>query len=177
MTNNATVTVTQNFTRYPTVQFGTANYWSSSLTALCGLLSCNDYDYIQTPSMIKELKELTSDTRRKFLKDIDGNVWEVKITGAIDISTDESTLDRIKSVKIAWTEVGDASGISIINNPNSKIVDWILTETGEAIPYIDYEWNEHYRWDDSYRWTSNNKLLDVDISNKGRDLFAKDGDL
>lgn len=174
MTNNATVSVEPNFTPYPSVQYGASNYWSSALSSLCGMLSCNDFDYIQTPNMIKELKELTSDTRRKFLKDIDGNIWEVKITGAVNITTDETTLDRIKSVKIIWSEVGDVSGISVINNPNSKNVEWILTESGKAIPYINYEWNSNSRWDNSLRWTSNNKLLDVDISNMGRDLFAEE---
>ena len=72
MNNNASISVMQNFTKYPTIQYGTANYWSGSLSALCGFISCDDVNYIQTPSMINELKSLTSDTRRKFLKDMDG---------------------------------------------------------------------------------------------------------
>ena len=102
MNNNAVVSVIQNFTKYPTIQYGTSNYWSSSLQALCGFISCNDTEYIQTPNMIEELKSLTTDTRRKFLKDIDGNVWEVKITAPINISTEDNTLERIKSVKVSW---------------------------------------------------------------------------
>ena len=74
MSNNAVVSVLQNFTKYPTVQYGTANYWSGGLSALCGYVSCVDGNYIQTPNMIEELKKLTSDTRRKFLKDIDGKI-------------------------------------------------------------------------------------------------------
>ena len=168
--NNAVVSVIQNFTKYPTIQYGVSNYWSSDLTALCGFMSCNDTDYIQTPNMIEELKALTSDTRRKFLKDIDGNIWEVKITSPITISTDDTLPQRIKSAKVSWTEVGDASGISIINNPDTPSTSWILTETGEAVPYIDYIWDEHYRWDNSYRWTSRQDILSPDSLNSGRKI-------
>ncbi len=174
--NNAVVSVIQNFTKYPTVQYGMSNYWSSDLTSLCGFISCNDVDYVQTPNMIEELKALTSDTRRKFLKDIDGNVWEVKITAPISISTDDNTVQRVKTSKVSWTEVGDASGISIINNPNTPSTSWLLTETGEVVPYIDYVWDNNYKWDNSYRWTAREDTLETEASNLGRPLFDEKGD-
>lgn len=174
--NNAVVSVIQNFTKYPTIQYGMSNYWSSDLTSLCGFISCNDVDYIQTPNMIEELKALTSDTRRKFLKDIDGKIWEVKITAPINISTDDTTLQRIKTVKVSWTEVGDAEGISIINNPDRPSTSWLLTETGEVVPYVDYIWDKHYKWDNSYKWTAKEDILETDASNLGRPLFDEKGD-
>lgn len=173
MNNNSTSNITQNFTKYPTVQHGMSNYWSGGLSALCGIISCNDVDYIQTANMVKELKAISSDSRRKFLKDMDGNIYEVEITSPINISTDDATLERIKSTRISWTEVGDASGISIINNPNQSATSWILTETGEVVPYVSYIWDEHYRWDNSYRWTAHEGRLDTDISNLGKPLFEK----
>lgn len=175
-TNNAAVSVIQNFTKYPTVQYGMSNYWSSELTALCGCITCNDVDYIQTLNMIEELKALTSDTRRKFLKDIDGNVWEIKITAPVNISTNDNTLERIKSVRIAWSEIGDASDVSIINNPNTSPTSWILTETGIAVPYMEYVWDENYKWDNSYRWTAREDTLNTEVSNMGRKIYYKDGD-
>ena len=174
MNNNAVVTVTQNFTKYPTIQYGMSNYWSGDLTSLCGFIACNDCEYVQTPNMIEELKSLTSDTRRKFLKDMDGNVWEIKITAPVSISTNDQTLQRIKTAKISWTEVGSVSGISVIDNPNIPSTNWLLTETGEAIPYTSYVWDEQYRWDNSYRWTANETNLNTDVSNMGRDLFDKE---
>ena len=137
MNNNAVVSVLQNFTKYPTVQYGTSNYWSGGLSALCGYVSCVDDSYIQTPNMIEELKKLTSDTRRKFLKDVDGNIWEVKITSPISITSEDDLSQSVKTAKISWTEVGETSGISIINNPYADTTSWILTETGEVVPYID----------------------------------------
>ena len=175
MNNNAVVSVIQNFTKYPTVQYGTSNYWSGGLSALCGYVSCASGGYIETPNIIEELKNLTSDTRRKFLKDIDGNIWEVKITSPISITTEDKSAQTINTVKISWTEVGDASGISIINNPYADTTSWILTETGEVIPYIDYVWDGKSRWNNSYRWTAREDTLQTKESNLGREIYYKEG--
>ena len=177
MNNNAVVSVIQNFTKYPTVQYGTSNYWSGGLSALCGFVSCTDGKYMQTPNMIEELKKLTSDTRRKFLKDIEGNIWEVKITSPIDITEEFSATQFVKSVKISWTEVGETSGISIINNPNADTTSWILTETGEVVPYMDYVWDDNSYWNNSYKWTAKEDTLQTKESNLGRTIYyAEDGD-
>ena len=177
MSNNASVSVLQNFTKYPTVQYGTSNYWSGGLSALCGYISCIDGSYIQTPNMIDELKKLTSDTRRKFLKDIDGNIWEVKITEPVSIISTYTSLQSAKTAKISWAEVGEASGISIINNPNADTTSWVLTETGEVVPYVDYVWDDKYRWNDSYKWTAKEDTLQTEESNLGRKIhYAEEDD-
>ena len=177
MNNNAVVSVLQNFTKYPTVQYGTSNYWSGGLSALCGYVSCVDDDYIQTPNMIEELKKLTSDTRRKFLKDVDGNIWEVKITSPISITSEDELSQSVKTAKISWTEVGETSGISIINNPYADTTSWILTETGEVVPYVDYVWDDKSRWNNSYKWTAKEDLLKTKESNLGREIYhTKGGD-
>lgn len=176
MTNNAVISVIQNFTKYPTIQYGMSNYWSGGLSALCGFISCPYDEYVQTPNMIEELKQLTSDTRRKFLKDLDGNVWEVKITSPIVVTNDDTTVQNIKSVKVGWTEVGDAKGISVINDPSKPTTNWILTETGEVVPYIEYIWGEQYKWDNSYMWTAKDDALAESEANMGRDLYNKGGD-
>ena len=175
MSNNAVVSVLQNFTKYPTIQYGTANYWSGGLSALCGYVSCVDGSYIQTPNMIDEIKKLTSDTRRKFLKDIEGNIWEVKISAPVSVTSEESLTQSVKTAKISRTEVGEASGISIINNPNTETTSWILTETGEVVPYVDYVWDEHYRWNDSYKWTAKEDVLQTEESNLGRKIYYAEG--
>ena len=175
MSNNAVVSILQNFTKYPTVQYGTANYWSGGLSALCGYVSCYDGSYVQTPNMIEELKNLTSDTRRKFLKDIEGNIWEVKITSPISITTEDNSPQAIKTIKISWTEVGETSGISIINNPDAITTSWILTEKGEVVPYNEYVWDEQYRWNDSYRWTAKEDILHTEESNLGRKIYYLEG--
>ena len=175
MSNNAVVSVLQNFTKYPTVQYGTSNYWSGGLSALCGYVSCVDGNYVQTPDMIDELKKLTSDTRRKFLKDIDGNIWEVKITSPISITAENNSLQSVKTVKISWTEVGETSGISIINDPNANTTSWVLTETGEVVPYMDYIWDDGAYWNNSYKWTAKEDILQTEESNLGRKIYYVEG--
>lgn len=170
MSNNAVVTITQNFTSYPTIQYGTSNYWSNELTSLCGYISCGKHEYTESPNIIKELKELTTDTRRKFLKDPNGNVYEVKITSPIIISEEDGTPQSIKSVKISWTETGKVSGVSVINNPNLPTNRWVLTETGEALPYLEYVWDGDSKWDNSYIWTGKNDILETTNTNMGREL-------
>ena len=175
MSNNAVVNVLQNFTKYPTIQYGTANYWSGGLSALCGYVSCIDGGYVQTPNMIDELKKLTSDTRRKFLKDIEGNIWEVKITAPINITEEYSAIQSVKSAKISWTEVGEVSEISIINNPDAPTTSWVLTETGEVMPYMDYVWDNDSYWNNSHRWTAKEDILQPEESNLGREIYYNEG--
>ena len=174
MNNNAGVTVNQNFTKHPTVQYSPSNYWSGGLSALCGYVSCDKQDYIQTPKMEDELKALTTDTRRKFLKDISGHIWEVKISAPISISTNDATFDQIKTVKISWVEVGSAKGVSIINNPKAPTTEWLLTETGDIVPYIDYVWDNDYAWDNARVWTAKDDMLKNKDSNMGRDLTEQE---
>ncbi len=175
MSNNASVSVLQNFTKYPTIQYGTANYWSGGLSALCGYVSCVNGEYVQTPDMVEELKKLTSDTRRKFLKDIEGNILEVKITSPISITANDNLIQSVKTAKISWTEVGEISGISIINNPNTSVTNWNLTKTGEVVPYIDDVWDDHSSWNNSYKWTAKEDVLQTKESNMGREIYYVEG--
>ena len=53
---------------------------------------------------------------------------------------------------------------------------WILTETGEVVPYVDYIWDEHYKWDNSYIWTAKENALETATTNMGRDLYNKESE-
>ena len=170
MNTNTQVAISQNFTKYPTIQYGASNYWSGSLSSLCGFISSNCTDYVQNVNMVNEIKSIASDTRRKFLKDTMGNLWEVNISAPINISTENTTIQDVKTWKFSWVEVGDTTGVSIIHNPKKKTTDWVLTETGEALPYFTYQWDEQYIWDNSYIWTANDKVDTTQSSNLGRDI-------
>ena len=97
-------------------------------------------------------------------------MWEVNISAPINISTENMTLQSVKTWKFSWAEVGDTTGVSIINNPNKPVSDWVLTDDGVAVPYFTYQWGEQYRWDNSYLWTSNDNIYNVQNSNLGRDI-------
>lgn len=175
MNNNAQVSIVQNFTRYPTVQHGNSNYWSGSLTSLCGFIASNCVDYVQTANMINELKEISSDTRKKFLKDTEGNLWEVEVAAPISLSTEPTATCNLKTLNFSWVEVASADGISIVDNPDKSAYSWIITESGEALPYMTYEWGDQYIWDNSYYWTANDNSRDQEETNSGRDIKEGDG--
>lgn len=155
MNNNADISISKNFTRYPFVQYGYSNYWSSNLSGLVGGLSCPKGVYYQTTDMINDLKALTTDGKRKFLKDISGNIYEVSITDSITI--EPYGLRDIKKKTISWAEVGDAKGVSIISNPNNNTDAWVLTENGVPKPYVNYSWIETGLWEADKYWTENKK--------------------
>ena len=170
MSNNAQVSIQQNFTKYPTVQYGAANYWSGSLSSLCGFIASNQIDYVQNVNMIEEIKSISSDVRRKFLKDTEGNLWEVNVAAPINVATEYMATEAVKTWTFSWVEVGDASNVSIISNPYKPITDWVLTETGEAVPYFTYVWDEQYKWDNSYLWTANDNVVNSNNINLGRNI-------
>lgn len=176
MNNNAQVTVSPNFTRYPTVQIAPSNYWSGTLSSLIGYINCGTGDYTQTPNMVDELKELTTDTRRKFLKDIEGHVWEVKITAPIDVTNEETASGNIKTVTVGWTEIGVINDISVINNPDTPTTEWVLTETGEYVPYVSYIWDDDAIWNDEHYWTGRDDILETQASNMGREINEGGGE-
>lgn len=153
MSNNANISVSKNFTKYPFVQYGNSNYWSASLSGLVGGIACPRGEYYQTIEMINDLKALTTDGKRKFLKDIDGNIYEVSIIDSLSIEQYESS--TIKKKTISWAEVGDAKGISIISNPSRVTDTWLLTESGIPKSYENYAWIETGIWEPEKYWTSN----------------------
>lgn len=127
----------ENFTPYPKIQKSYAHNWSGTLKGLLGMIAPNDVDFVQTPNMLQEFKDLAINNQRKFLKDRDGNLWEVELTAAPNITnTDNLTFD-LKEKQISWTEVADASNIGLYAyDPN---IEWVLTETGYPNPLNTYQ--------------------------------------
>lgn len=100
------------------------------------MIAPNDVDFIQTPNMLQEWKNLALNNQRKFLKDRDGNLWEIELTAAPSINnTDNLTFD-LKEKSLSWTEVADASNIALYSYEPST--EWILTETGYTNPLSSY---------------------------------------
>lgn len=126
----------ENFTPYPKIQKNYSHNWSGTLKGLLGMIAPNDVDFIQTPNMLQEWKNLAQNTQRKFLKDRDGNLWEIELTAAPSINnTDNLTFD-LKEKTLSWTEVADASNVALYSYEPST--EWILTETGYPNPLNSY---------------------------------------
>lgn len=105
--------------RCPTIQMDASNYWQGSLTSLLGILS-DEITYSQTIDMEETLRGLSNSPRRKFLKDNDGCIWEVEVSGAPSIEAKESVWVNgkyltLKNKQVTWVQTGNADYISIID--------------------------------------------------------------
>lgn len=153
ITNNTDFSVVKNFTSYPTVQRSFSNYWSGQLKGLLGRIAINGATFKQTPDMLQEIKELTQNTSRKFLKDRDGNFWEVEISSAVTIDNNDNLDVQLKTKSFNWVEIGDASDIALVSTGHGQD-SWLLTELGqEKIDLSKYQWDDNAIWDDSDFWT------------------------
>ena len=153
MKNNTDFSAIKNFTPYPHIQRSPSNYWSGQLKGLLGRLAIDDCTFKQTPTMLQEIKELTQNTSRKFLKDRDGNFWEVELSSDITIDNNDKLDVQLKTKSFNWVEVGDASDIALVSvGPGQE--DWLLTELGqEQIDISRYIWDDNAIWDDNDFWT------------------------
>ena len=146
MSNNNKKTLIENFTPYPRVQSSQSCYWSGSLTGLLGYIAQDNMTYIQTPEMLQIFKNLSRNRQRKFLKDRDGNLFEVEISSALSIeNTDNLTID-LKTKKIDWAEVADAENTSIILKSNQVPV-WLESSINSgAVGRNEINWLQKNYW-------------------------------
>jgi hypothetical protein len=152
MKNNTDFSVIKNFTPYPHIQRSPSNYWSGQLKGLLGRLAIDDCTFKQTPSMLQEIKELTQNTSRKFLKDRDGNFWEVELSSDITIDNNDKLDVQLKTKSFNWVEVGDASNISLVSVGSGQ-ESWLLTELGYEKIDTYHTWDDNAIWNDNDFWT------------------------
>lgn len=150
MSNNNDKTIIKNFTPYPRVQSSPSCYWSGNLSGLLGFITPSLIDYAQSPEMLNEFKLLSLNNKRKFLKDRDGNLFEIELSGQSSIENTDNLIRDLKTKTLSWVEVGDAKDASITLR-DGKYVDWILTEHGYGNPLVSN------LWDDSELWLDNGK--------------------
>lgn len=113
ISNNLIVSKYDNFTRYPKFVKSIANYYSSTLTGLIGHL--DEYGvYHDSSEMLDALSAFTASTRKKYLKDYKGHIWQVEISAPMQ----ETAWDNYGGidpyeVSIPWTECGSTKGVII----------------------------------------------------------------
>ena len=130
MSNNTDFSISKNFTRYPKVQHSPSNYWSGTLGGLLGVISSGSR-FTQTPEMLRRFKALTTDNRRKFLKDRDGNLWEISLSAANTIETNTNLDIQLKTANISWVEVADTAN-TMIYLDNYTDATWLQEEESLA---------------------------------------------
>ena len=126
MTNGTKVTTSKNFTEFPVIQKDKSNFYSGSLTALMGVRKWGPAaeDFEQTPHMLEELRQLSTNYQPKFLKDRSGHLWQVEINGAIQVAnTDNLATIDLKTMTVPWVQIGEADDISLIYTGTEKKED------------------------------------------------------
>lgn len=153
MNNNADVNVYKTYGKYPRVVKGQSNYLSGQLSSLVGYMgeTNNELQYIEKLSMIERLKNLNTDTRRKFLKDKKGHVWEIELTAPSTFEYMENVTGQPVTGSISWTEVASTEDVSIYNGNAREL--WLLTTTGSPEYNVKYVWVDSEYWTPSKYWT------------------------
>lgn len=119
VSNNSNKSYVQNFTPYPTVFQSTANYASGTLQALIGFVDPKAYKYWDSAQLMDELNALSTTTNTLFLKDMKGHLWMVNV-GTVQMTTTQKTREMQVTISLPWTEIGDASDVSIIQTPDDE---------------------------------------------------------
>lgn len=114
---NTSNTTYNNLTKYPKVSMGKSNYSTGSVTCILGNIrnSNNQLSYYEPVSMLQQWNDFCENGFLKLMKDRKGNVRVVTITGTSS-QVDNVTREQATTITFNWTEVMDASSISIIGD-------------------------------------------------------------
>ena len=119
VSNNSNKSYVQNFTPYPTVFQSMANYASGTLQALIGFVDPKAYKYWDSTQLMDELNALSTTTNTLFLKDMKGHLWMIDV-GTVQMTATQKTREMQVTISLPWTEIGDASDVSIIQTPDDE---------------------------------------------------------
>lgn len=106
-----------NFTPYPKVQLAPQNYRSGTLTALIGAIdwTSGQPDYKDSIALMQKIMALSVTRNALFLKNRKGELIRIRISGAIQMQTEDATRQQMQTVTIPWAEVGSADGVGLFS--------------------------------------------------------------
>ena len=115
ISNNNQPSVMNNFTPYPKVQLSPQNFKSGMISGLIGAVTwaSGQPQYVDTIALRDAILALSVSPNPMFLKNRKGDLWRVKISGAISMTTADATREQIQTASIPWVEVGSADGVSL----------------------------------------------------------------
>lgn len=119
--NNNQPGVLQNFTPYPTVQPSPANYRSGTLTSLIGSID-REGNYSDTTELRDRIYALSVTQRTLFLKNRKGDIWKIRTSDAVSMSTADGTREQAQIVSLPWVETADAESARIILLPGDPLM-------------------------------------------------------
>ena len=129
VSNNNEPSFQLNFTKYPNRQPISALYKSGTLKSYIGKSSTLNQYVGDTLTLENAILSISTSKMKKFLKTRKGEVLMVETNSSIDMKvTDESPLQPLYTT-INWTEVGDASNISVVSEPTDEFFPIITSYT------------------------------------------------
>lgn len=119
--NNNQPGVLQNFTPYPTVQPSPANYRSGTLTSLIGSID-REGNYSDTTELRDRIYALSVTQGALFLKNRKGDIWQIRTSDAVSMSTADGTREQAQVASLPWVETADAESARIILLPGDPLM-------------------------------------------------------
>lgn len=116
--NNNSPTLQKNFTRFPTRQPETPNYLTGSVGGYIGAIG-RDATYSDTLEQARALRNLSTSQNILFLRDPKGHFLNIHTNQPVTVSVDHKSAVMPQTVTISWAEVGETTGIKIINTPEA----------------------------------------------------------
>ena len=110
--NNNSPTLQANFTRYPLRQPNAQCYRSGTLTAFVG--KAVNGKYVDSLTEIEALREISTSSLYKFLKNRKGEIMLVDTASPITMTTTDKYEKQPVRAAIPWAEIGSAKGKSVI---------------------------------------------------------------
>lgn len=114
ISNNSAGADAKNFTPYPKITKGHANYKSGTLSGLIGYVDTRTNEYVETLDMRDALLQLSTSNERMFLKSRSGDIWEIAIYNAISLDIADSSIRQQNTANVDWAEIASTSGISLV---------------------------------------------------------------
>lgn len=137
MSNNNAPSLLANFTPYPKVQLAPQNYKSGSLGGLIGVIdwSSGQPEYTDTTDLRDAIMALSVTQHPLFLKNRKGDLFRVKLSGAVSMQTDDKTREQTQTMTLPWVEVGTAENVSLYSTEFAGVQE----EEGAYTPqyYVD----------------------------------------
>lgn len=116
ITNNTGVNIITTFSRYQRARKNTVNCLSGTLSSLLGYYDVENKAYVETPDYADEIFALSTNTmNRKFLRDLQGRLLEVEITGPVSAQQQNYNGQIVSTGQVSWMEIADASNVIILN--------------------------------------------------------------
>ena len=114
MQNNTESNKIRTFSRYLRVQKDGVNCWTGTLSALAGIYNCTTSEYEENAELLDAIQALSTDPRRKFLRDYVGHLYEIDVSSPIEFSQKVMSVGSVTTKKLEWTEIASAELAQIV---------------------------------------------------------------